>query len=97
MEHFNKDNQQLLVRFITRLSRSEISEESAAWVAQHALNMFLLEYEEEVRKFMRISLAAVLRSLPFDELLLNQDEYLDLKIFIKIARDELAFLGYRIS
>ena len=97
MEHFNKDNQQLLVRFITRLSRSEISEESAAWVAQHALNMFLLEYDEEVRKFMRISLAAVLRSLPFDELLLNQDEYLDLKIFIKIARDELAFLGYRIS
>lgn len=97
MEHFNKDNQQLLVKFITRLSRSEISEESAAWVAQHALNMFLLEYDEEVRKFMRISLAAVLRSLPFDELLLNQDEYLDLKIFIKIARDELAFLGYRIS
>lgn len=97
MEHFNKDNQQLLVRFITRLSRSEISEESAAWVAQHALNMFLLEYDEEVRKFMRISLTAVLRSLPFDELLLNQDEYLDLKIFIKIARDELAFLGYRIS
>ena len=97
MEHFNKDNQQLLVRFITRLSRSEISEESAAWVAQHALNMFLLEYDEEVRKFMRISLAAVLRSLPFDELLLNQDEYLDLNIFIKIARDELAFLGYRIS
>jgi len=97
MEHFNKDNQQLLVRFITRLSRSEISEESAAWVAQHALNMFLLEYDEEVRKFMRISLVAVLRSLSFDELLLNQDEYLDLKIFIKIARDELAFLGYRIS
>jgi hypothetical protein len=94
---FSPDNKKLVVSFVDRLCRQEITPASAEWIAEQALDSFLLEYDEDLRQFMPVALIATLRSLPFDELLLNQDEHPDLKLFIQIVRTELSALGYRIS
>lgn len=95
--NFSPENKKLLSSFVVRLCRQFITPPSAEWVAQQALESFLLEYDEDLRHFMPVALIATLRSLPFDELLLNQDEHPDLKLFIQIVRTELSALGYRIS
>lgn len=82
--------------FIQRLCRIELSAETTEFIKGEVLER-LRDLHGENYQWVLLSIVVALKNTEFGVILLHQDEYPDVREFVRIIRDELIFNELKIT